>query len=108
MMEDLTCLNLHATLRFKIVNMTMADVLEMDISGTPIPMGQSVRTHWGRGRSYGTGRSLFPWVQFELPLTSPPARKGDNEIGFRVVGKASRISFDMTVEEIEVLVIGDW
>jgi hypothetical protein len=101
-MEDLTSSQVKAILRFKIVNMTMADVLEIDINGTPIPMERFIRTHWGRGRSYGRGRDLPPWYQFELPFTSPPGRYGDNEIGFRVIGTASRINFDMTVEEVEV------
>ncbi|MCK5526105.1 MAG: hypothetical protein KAJ05_03100 [Candidatus Latescibacteria bacterium] len=103
-MEDLTAPDLSAQLRFKVVNMTMADVLEVDLNGTPIPMEQFVRTHWGRGRSYGTERRLFPWVQFDLPLTAPPARTGDNEIGFRVMETAPRISFDMWVEEVEAKV----
>jgi len=32
-------------------------------------------------------------------------QNGDNEIGFRVIEKAPRISFDMTVEEVEVEVL---
>ncbi|MFH1008254.1 MAG: hypothetical protein V1800_12265 [Candidatus Latescibacterota bacterium] len=103
-MEDLTDPDLSAQLRFKVINMTMADVLEVDLNGTPIEMERFVRTHWGRGRSYGTERSLFPWFQFDLPLTAPPARTGDNEIGFRLIETAPRISFGMWVEEVAVKV----
>lgn len=104
LLDDLTSQKLKAMLRFKIVNMTIADAVELDTNGASIPTEQFIRSHWGRGRSYGSGRGLFPWYQFEFPLTSPPVCYGDNEIGFRVSEKAPRISFDMTVEEVELIV----
>jgi hypothetical protein len=69
-------------------------------SSSPAPWGR------GRSRSYGYGRDLHSWYQYELPLGGPPAVRGDNVIGFRVLEAAPRISFDMSVEEVEVEVGG--
>lgn len=104
LMEELTDQSVSALLRFKIVNMTMADSVDIDINGVIIQADDFKRTHWGRGRSYGYGRSLPPWYQYELALNAPPARRGDNEIGFRVMETAPRFGVDMTVEEVEVVV----
>ena len=92
MAEDLTDPNLSATLKFKVTGMTDGDEFEVALNGEVIPAGQFERT-------LDDERSPQFYL-YQTPLSSPPAKFGDNELRLRLTKSVG--TERLGVYEIEV------
>ena len=101
MAEDLTDENLSAVLAFKVTYMIETDELEVTINGQVVPADR-VETEWRVGQSRADGRPLGPHVMVRLPLTSPPAKFGDNELGVRLTNRVGMAQRMLNVQEFEI------
>ena len=101
--EDLADKNLCATLEFKVTAMIHRDELEVRINGETIP-AETIQWTWRVGQSPDEGRVLGPHFIFQMPLSSPPAKFGDNELSVRLMNRVGMTNRRLNVQEFEVLV----
>ena len=94
MAEDLNDAHLSATLEFKVTGMAGGDQIEVNLNGTPIPANRIDRRH------YAELEAAFHL--YRMPLSSPPAKSGDNELRLRRTKSAG--TGQLVAQEIEVLV----
>jgi len=94
MAEDLNDAHLSATLEFKVTGMAEGDRIEVKLNGTAIPADRIGRRH------YGDVQPAFHL--YRMPLSSPPATSGDNELRLRLSKSAG--TGKLVAQEIEVLV----
>jgi len=101
--EDFKDTTAKFSLRFKAVNQTFDDQIEVDLNGTSLPMRKLNRIyHWRGVSEWGT---LPPFYLYEAVLTSPPARKGDNEVGVRLRSRKKELKkVDIYIQDVEVVV----
>ena len=94
MAEDLKDSHLSATLEFKVTGMVEGDEIEVVLNGKVIPVDRIERRHRA---------DVQPAFHlYHMPLSSPPAKFGDNEIRLRLTKSAGTET--LVAQEFEVLV----
>ena len=101
--EDFKDARAKFSLRFKAVNQTFDDQIEVDLNGTSLPMRKLNRIyHWRGVSEWGV---LPPFYLYEAVLTSPPAKKGDNELGVKLLKRKQELEkVDIYIQDVEVVV----
>ena len=102
MAEDLKFPHLSATLGFKVTGMVQGDQIEVQINGQSIPAVQIERTYDADGQSENQGRPLPAFYLYRIPLSSPPAVFGDNELQLRLTGSAG--GENLVAQEFEIFI----
>ena len=84
-------------------NSLVDDQIEVDLNGTPLPMEKFKQTyHWRGVSEWGV---LPPYHQYEMSLSSPPAKQGDNVLGAKLVKKNRELEkVPIYVQDVEVVV----
>jgi len=101
--EDFRERGVRRLFRFKVVNQTFLDRIEVDLNGHAQPLeGFRREYHWYGISEWGM---LEPYYQYECELTSPPGQKGDNELGVKLVKRNAALEEDgIRVQDLEVKV----
>jgi hypothetical protein len=82
--DDLKSPHLAATLEFKVVGLVEDDRLEVALNGKTFPAESIRRELDADGQSKEEGREIPPFYRYRVPLSSPPAVFGDNELRLRL------------------------
>lgn len=90
-------------LRFKSVNQAFDDEIELDLNGVVFPVRNLNRTyHWRGVSEWGVLPSFY---LYETALGAPPAKKGDNELGAKLLKRRSELAkVDIYIQDLEVVV----
>ena len=102
MAENISSSRLAATLEFKVTGVAEGDALEVQVNGGPIPSSSIERRFEPDGQSAQEGRGLPAFFRYRMPLESPPAKFGDNELRLRRAGGGGGQT--TVAQEFEVLV----
>jgi hypothetical protein len=100
--EDLKDPNLSAVLEFKATGLVEGDELEISLNGEIIPAASIQREFVAAGQSEAEGYELPAFHRYQLDLTDPPAKFGDNRLTVYVLNSAGEENIE--VQEIEILV----
>ncbi len=93
-----------AWLLFRAIGMGPGDEIAITLNGHEIPAGDVRHIWYQEGRPHWEGRTLPPFTECRLALTSPPGVYGDNILGIQLVKSESSASEDIVVDELEVVV----
>lgn len=84
--------------------MEPGDELSVTLNGTEVP-AEDIRHIWYQeGRPHWEGRTLPPFTECRMALTSPPGIYGDNILGLRLLQSTAHANDDIVVDELEVIV----
>lgn len=93
-----------AWLIFRAIGMVPGDRIKVSLNGTEVP-DEHIRHIWFQeGRPHWEGRTLPPFTECRLTLTSPPSVYGDNILGLELFESATDAKGDIVVDELEVIV----
>ncbi len=102
--EECADANLLVTLKFKASGMAIGDELELSLNGSPISPTQIRRVFDEDGQTAQEGRVLPPFFVYQIPLSSPPAKFGDNSFSVSLNTNPTAADSVVTVQELEVSV----
>ena len=89
---------------FRAIGMEPGDELSVTLNGTEVP-AEDIRHIWYQeGRPHWEGRTLPPFTECRMALTSPPGIYGDNILGLRLLQSTAHAKDDIVVDELEVIV----
>ena len=100
--EDLKSPHLSATLDFKVTGMVEGDQMEVHINSQTVPAERIERRYDADGQLAEQGRPLPAFYRYRIPLSSPPAKFGDNELQLRLTKSGGTET--LIAQEFEVLV----
>lgn len=103
MAEQLTGDGQSGTLAFIVTQLIEADELDIRVNGQTITPDR-IEREWFVGRHADQGRPLGRHFVYRMPLTSPPAKFGNNELSVRLTRCAGMRSRMLNVQEFEIRV----
>ena len=109
MAEDLGDPRLSATLQLEVTHMVAGEMLSISLNGQHISAGE-IRAQEQPGQNQSgkeTGRPLGPFRLYTMPIQSPPAVIGDNELVVRLTKRVGMPVRMLGLEEVEVFVSVD-
>ena len=95
----------RVVLRLRILELVSADVLAVELNGVALAGDDGAAGRSRQRREFGSGKNPYKSLWWLFELEAGVARRGQNELGVRLVRRAEGLGGALTLQDVELLVV---